>query len=142
MTHILIIDDDPPTRRMLRQVLEREGYDVIEARDGREGLQYYRAAPTDLIITDLLMPEKEGLETIMELRRDFPRARIIAISGGTKLGRLNFLAMAQKLGAQYTLQKPFSLQEMVEIVQKALHDELGSFPACQISSGVGKSDTP
>jgi CheY-like chemotaxis protein len=122
MAHILIIDDDPPTRRMLRQALEREGYGVIEARDGHEGLQYYRAAPTDLIITDILMPDKEGLETIMELRQDFPRARIIAISGGTKFGRLNFLAMAQKLGAQYTLQKPFSLQEMLEIIRKALQD--------------------
>lgn len=122
MAHILIIDDDPPTRRMLRQALEREGYGVIEACDGHEGLQYYRAAPTDLIITDILMPNKEGLETIMELRQDFPRARIIAISGGTKLGRLNFLAMAQKLGAQYTLQKPFSVQEMLEIIQKALQD--------------------
>jgi CheY-like chemotaxis protein len=122
MAHILIIDDDPPTRRMLRQALEREGYGVIEARDGHEGLQYYRATPTDLIITDILMPDKEGLETIMELRQDFPKARIIAISGGTKLGRLNFLAMAQKLGAQYTLRKPFSLQEMLEIIQKALQD--------------------
>jgi CheY-like chemotaxis protein len=122
MAHILIIDDDPPMRRMLRQALEREGYGVIEAQDGHEGLQYYRAAPTDLIITDILMPDKEGLETIMELRQDFPRARIIAISGGTKLGRLNFLAMAQKLGAQYTLQKPFSLQEMLEIIRQALQD--------------------
>jgi CheY-like chemotaxis protein len=68
------------------------------------------------------MPDKEGLETIMELRQDFPKARIIAISGGTKLGRLNFLAMAQKLGAQYTLRKPFSLQEMLEIIQKALEN--------------------
>jgi CheY-like chemotaxis protein len=77
MARILLIDDDDAFRRMLRQVLEREGYQVEEASDGLKGLQHYRAAPTDLIITDILMPEQEGLETIRRLREESPEAKIM-----------------------------------------------------------------
>jgi CheY-like chemotaxis protein len=120
VARILIIDDEDQPRRMLQQVLIRVGYEVVEARDGNEGLQLFRASPTDLIITDILMPEKEGLETIIDLRREFPAVKIIAISGGGRTGNLNFLEVAKRLGAQRTLQKPFELQEMIAAVRDLL----------------------
>ena len=120
MARILIIGDEDQARCMLHQVLERAGYDVIEARDGVEGLQRFREGPTDVIITDILMPEKEGLETIMDLRREFPAAKIIAMSGGGRTGNLNFLEVARRLGAQRTLHKPFGLPEMLKAVQELL----------------------
>jgi two-component system chemotaxis response regulator CheY len=123
VARILIIDDDDRFRGMLRRTLERAGYEVVEARNGQEGQQHYRAAPTDLIITDILMPEKEGLETIMELRGDFPGVKIIAISGGGLTGNLGFLAIAQRLGARRTLQKPFDLREMLDAVCEVLANE-------------------
>ena len=82
MSRILIIEDDEHVRGMLRKMLERIGYDVFDAPDGKEGLDFYRNTPVDLVITDILMPEKEGIQTIMELRREFPDVKIIAISGG------------------------------------------------------------
>jgi len=82
MARILLIDDDAPVRRTLRKMLERQGYEVEEAPDGKAGLTLYQENPADLIITDLIMPEMEGIETIMELRRRFPDVKIIAMSGG------------------------------------------------------------
>ena len=120
MARILIIDDEDQPRRMLQQVLIRAGYEVVEARDGNQGLQLFRVSQTDLIITDILMPEKEGLETIIDLRREFPAVKIIAISGGGRTGNLNFLEVAKRLGAQRTLQKPFELQEMLAAVRDLL----------------------
>jgi DNA-binding response OmpR family regulator len=122
VVRILIIDDEDQPRRMLQQVLARAGYEVIEARNGNEGLQYFRDRPTDLIITDILMPEKEGLETIIDIRREFPAVKIIAISGGGRTGNLNFLEVAKRLGAQHTLQKPFELQEMLGAVRDLLQE--------------------
>jgi two-component system chemotaxis response regulator CheY len=120
VARILIIDDEDQPRRMLQQVLIRAGYEVVEARDGNQGLQLFRVSQTDLIITDILMPEKEGLETIIDLRREFPAVKIIAISGGGRTGNLNFLEVAKRLGAQRTLQKPFELQEMLAAVRDLL----------------------
>jgi DNA-binding NtrC family response regulator len=122
VARILIIDDEDQPRRMLQQVLMRAGYEVVEARDGNEGLQCFREAPTDVIITDILMPEKEGLETIIDLRRAFPTVKIIAISGGGRTGNLNFLDIAKRLGAQRTLQKPFDLQDMLGAVSELLQE--------------------
>ena len=78
MPRILIIDDDDLIRQMLRDVLEREGYDVADASDGKQGLRVFMENPADMVVTDLVMPEKEGIEIIMELRRDFPELKIIA----------------------------------------------------------------
>jgi len=118
MDTILIIDDDNQFRAMLRQMLEREGYKVVDAPDGKEGIRIYRVKPTDLIITDIIMPEKEGIETIMELRREFPDVKIIAISGGGHLGPAEYLKIAKGLGAQYTLSKPFEREELLEAVRE------------------------
>lgn len=120
MTRILVIDDDEPTRHLLRQVLERAGYEVTDAANGRAGLQLQRAIPADVIITDILMPDQEGLETIRELRRAFPTTKIIAMSGGGQIGGASFLTMAERLGAQRSLQKPFGLREILAAVAEIL----------------------
>lgn len=117
MARILIIDDDTDLRSTLRDLLEQAGYEVVEASDGREGLAAYMATPAELIITDLLMPEHEGLETICSLRQLNPQIKIIAITGGGQTGRLDFLQAAAFLGAQRTLQKPFNRQTLLAAVR-------------------------
>ena len=123
VARILIIDDDDPLRHMLCQALEQAGYETVEARDGQEGLEHFRATPADLIITDILMPGKEGLETIMELRRAIPGVKIIAISGGGQTGNMTFLEVARYLGAQRALQKPFELRELLKAVHEVLESQ-------------------
>ena len=118
MVRILVIDDDDDFRSMLCMALERAGYTAEEARNGQEGVRCHRTEPVDLVITDILMPEQEGLETIQALRQEFPAIKIIAISGG--MGRLNFLPLAKKLGALQTLQKPFALQQLYDVVREVL----------------------
>jgi len=120
MVRILLIEDDDQLRRMMREVLEQDGYVVAEAQNGRLGVTHYRAAPADLVVTNIIMPEQEGLETIRILRQEFPAVKIIAISGGGQRGVLNFLAVAQHLGAWRTLRKPFALQELRTAVSEAL----------------------
>jgi DNA-binding response OmpR family regulator len=120
MARILIIDDDRQARNLLKQILSRAGYDVVEAQDGVAGVHLFQAAPVDLVITDILMPDKEGLETIQELRQSAPQVKIIAISGGGEKGNLNFLRIAEKLGAQRTMQKPFSRQTLLDAVAQVL----------------------
>ena len=120
MAKILIIDDEEQVRLYLRSILEPEGHEVVEAPDGKVGLQLYREEPVDLIITDVFMPEKEGLETIRELRREYPEVKIIAISGGGRTGNLDFLPLAKTFGALRTLAKPFDRQEMLDAVQEVL----------------------
>ena len=112
MARILVVDDDNAVRLLLRAVLERRGHSVVEAKNGAEGLQHYRAAPTDLVITDIQMPVMDGLQMIKELRRAFPTAKIIAISG--EKGKL---AAVQPL-SQYTFEKPLYMEEFLDAVQK------------------------
>lgn len=120
MAKILIIDDEEQVRLYLRTILEPEGHEVVEAGNGKIGLQLYREEPADLIITDIFMPEKEGLETIMELRRDYPEVKIIVISGGGNRANLDVLPMARRFGALRTLAKPFTRQDMLSAVRDAL----------------------
>ena len=96
------------------------GFEVVEAANGVEGLSHYRERPTDLVITDIMMPEKEGVQTISELRRDFPGVRIIAISGGGRDVARDYLPVAARLGACRTVAKPFTRQEILEAVAGAL----------------------
>ena len=120
MARILIIDDEVQILKMLREMLEGEGYEVMDAPNGKEGIRLYRENPTDLIITDLIMPEKEGIETIVELRRDFPDVKIIAISGGGLLDPEQYLSMAKRFGAQYTFAKPVEREELLKAVRELL----------------------
>lgn len=122
MAKILIIDDEKQVRRYLRKILEAEGYEVMEAQDGKIGSRLYRKQPADLIITDIVMPEQEGIETIIELRRDFPDVKIIAISGGGyQMGPADCLRLAKGLGANFTLAKPFTRKKMLSAVQQVLN---------------------
>ena len=123
MASILIIDDDPQILVMLGQILEREGHEVVEASNGKEGLKLYRENPTDLVITDLIMPEKEGIETIMELRRHFPDVKIIAISGGGQIDAEQYLSMAQKLGVEKTFAKPVVRAELLKVLRELFNQK-------------------
>ncbi len=123
MPRILIVDDDYQVRAMLREFLEFEGYEVKEASDGISGLGTLREAPMDLAIVDLIMPNKEGLETITEIRRDFPDLKMIAISGGGRIGPGSYLPLAQSLGAHRTFAKPFTLAEIVAAIRELLGDD-------------------
>jgi two-component system, chemotaxis family, chemotaxis protein CheY len=118
MALILIIDDDPDTREVMKSTLEGAGHEVILASDGRAGVKLYRDRRTDLVITDLFMPNQEGLETIKQMRIEFPDSRIIAMSGRPTSGTM--LAVAQRLGANAALQKPFLPEELLKLVEQTL----------------------
>ena len=120
MKRILVIEDDDSVRKLIRRILEGAGYTVLEAPDGVQGVQVYREQRPDLVLTDIFMPGKEGLETILELGLLDPEVRIIAVSGGGNMGILNPLPMAAKLGALRTLSKPFSGKELVDLVEEIL----------------------
>ena len=120
MERILIIDDEPQIRSMLRLMLERDGYEVVEAPDGIEGIRVYRQNPADLIITDLIMPNKDGIGMIIDLKKEFPDVKIIAMSGGGLNKPEGYLKGAKKLGAARTLTKPIDREEMLRAVKNTL----------------------
>ena len=122
MSRILIIDDEPQIRSMLRLMLERVGYEVAEAPDGFEGIRRYRENPSDLIITDLIMPNKDGIGMIIDLKKEFPKVKIIAMSGGGVNRPEGYLDGAKKLGAARTLTKPIDRDEMLKAVKETLKD--------------------
>lgn len=123
MAKILIIDDDEPIRDSLEAMAMAAGHDVLTAADGRKGMAAYAAFQPDLVVTDIIMPEQDGLETITQLRRLSRSMPIIAISGGERYGSFDSLAAARKLGADRTLTKPFSgamlMSEIAELLPRA-----------------------
>jgi len=118
----LIIDDEPAVRKTLRTYLERAGYQVAEAGDGRTGLRLHAAAPADVIITDIFMPDFDGIETIRELRRVAPRVKVIVVSGGDSTGTLNMLEDAKLLGADRAFHKPLKPEELLGAVREMLSE--------------------
>ncbi len=122
MAKILIVDDDPDIMESKRVVLESAGYEIMVASDGKKGISAFREKLPDLVITDILMPEKEGLEIIRELKRDFPEVKIIAISGGVNIKpeEEDYLKMAKQFGAIRTLTKPIEQEELLEAVRECL----------------------
>lgn len=120
MARILVIDDDEQVLDMLYESLTREGYDVLRASNGEQGLRLYREGHVDLIITDLIMPEKEGIETIIELRQDFPDVKIIAISGGGRTGTKDYLHMAKIFGVQRTFTKPVAREQLLDSIRELI----------------------
>lgn len=118
MQRILVIDDDVEVRGMLEPLLTSAGYKVDLAKDGAEGVRCYRASPADLVITDLVMPKQEGLETIRELRRTSPEVNILAMSGRPAAEAL--LSVARRLGAVAVLQKPFLTDQLLSIITSIL----------------------
>ena len=115
---ILIIDDDEQTRLLLRRVLEEAGYLVSEAPNGQEGLRLFRQTSIALVITDLFMPDMDGLEVTMALHRESPTVKIIAITGGS--GKRDFLDIAKRLGAHRTMKKPISIADLLQAVEQEL----------------------
>jgi len=120
MAHILIIDDDVLICQLLRRILEQLGHRVTDAQEGRKGLNAFQADPADLVITDLIMPGMEGIETILEMKRRFPGTKIIAMSGGGVGSGSDYLQMARKFGAHQILNKPFSVQMLTDLVSTML----------------------
>ncbi len=117
MASILILDDEEAMREALRMVLEEDGHEVSEASDGISGIALYREQPTDIVVTDLIMPQKDGIETIRDLRREFPRLKIIALSGrgGTAINAN--LERAKRVGADVTILKPCEPEEIREAIR-------------------------
>jgi DNA-binding response OmpR family regulator len=105
---------------MIRQTLEREGYAVEEASNGDIGMKRMQQHPADLVVTDIFMPDKEGIGIILELRQKFPQTKVIAISGGGRTRGPDYLPIAKRLGAQQTLAKPFERKGLVEAVNAVL----------------------
>ncbi|MCF8216585.1 MAG: response regulator [Chlorobium sp.] len=112
--NILVIDDDSAIRKFIGVTLQKAAHTVFEVDNGKAGLEFLQGSPEiDVVITDLIMPEKEGIETIMEIHRQYPAIKIMAISGGGKVGPDNYLVLADALGAHTTLKKPFSGKELL-----------------------------
>ena len=120
MASVLIIDDEREVLRALRRALEREGHTVREAADGKTALRHFAGDPADLVISDIYMPEMDGIEFLIRVREAFPEAKIIAMSGGGHLAKEQVLKAADALGAVGVLEKPFSTEEVLEAVQSAL----------------------
>jgi len=120
MIKILVIEDDNNFRSILVTMLQRAGYEVIQAENGNEALKHCRMNRPDLVLTDIIMPDKEGLETIQELLAVCPGVKIIAMSGGGRLGPNSYLPLAEKFGAKKTLQKPFLREELLTAIIEVL----------------------
>ena len=120
MAKILVIDDDEIMNSMTVQLLSEAGYEAESAHDGDLGLKILASKPFDLVVTDIVMPEKEGIETIIAIRNKSKTLPIIAISGGGKINPEQYLRMAQRFGADYTFQKPFSREHFLAAVRECL----------------------
>ncbi len=120
MSSILVVDDDSQVLEVVGEMLRLEGYEVATAVDGRDAVSQFKQAQFDLVITDLIMPEKEGLETIAELRTIRSSVPVIAMSGGGRIGPTDYLETARFIGASATLAKPFARSELITMVSSLL----------------------
>jgi DNA-binding NtrC family response regulator len=124
MHSVLLIEDDESLREFLRVTLVGAGYAVAEAINGRQGVKAFRKSPTDLVVTDVYMPERDGLEVIEALRRSHPRVKVLAISGAS--GTMGYFSLAQSLGAVAVLQKPFGSSAFLKLVEQLLKSDDGN----------------
>lgn len=120
MAKILVVDDNEEIRKFIRRILEIYGHSVVEAANGKDALRLVGAAAADLVITDVFMPDFDGLEMMRSLRRQQSRMKVIAISGGGNIGDLDILRAAEMLGAFRVLAKPFSAHDFLQAVNEAL----------------------
>jgi len=123
MAKILVFDDEPSILLMLKKMLEKAGHEVDLALNGRDGLALFEKNRPDLVITDIIMPQKEGLETILELRKMYPDLKIIAISGGGRIGPDEYLPSAKIFGANMIFQKPLVQKEFMQAVSLLLNED-------------------
>ncbi|HEY3279411.1 MAG TPA: response regulator [Gemmatimonadales bacterium] len=120
MARVLIMEDDDSLRPVLRAALERAGYEVADAADGEAGLQLYREFGADLVLVDVFMPVRDGLEVIAALRGESPHVKIVAMSGESRVGQADMLQVAAALGAACTLRKPFQARELLRVIREVL----------------------
>jgi two-component system cell cycle response regulator CpdR len=123
MAKILVLDDEQSILLMIKKMLEKAGYEVSVALNGKEGMRLFEKERPDMVITDIIMPEKEGLETIFELRRMYPKLKIIAISGGGRISPDGYLPGAKLLGADMVFQKPLEQKEFLQAVASLLDEK-------------------
>jgi len=123
MPGVLLVEDDKELREMLKMSLFRSGFTVMEAKNGKEAIAHFKPLVTDLVVTDLIMPEEDGLKVIMKLRELKPSIRIIAISGGGKVGPGSYLNLAKALGADAIFPKPFSINDLISRIELLLDNE-------------------
>ena len=120
MARILVIDDQEPIRRIVRRTLEHEGHDVGEASDGKMGVHLLRQDGAAIVISDIFMPGQDGIQTLLQIRREFPGPKVLIMSGGDTTGQLDLREGVELLGAVQTLQKPFSARALIDAVNSAL----------------------
>ena len=123
MPGVLIVEDDKELREMLKMSLLRSGFTVLEAKNGKDAITHFKPALTDLVVTDLIMPEEDGLKVVIKLRELKPSIKIIAISGGGKVGPGSYLNLAKALGADAIYSKPFSVNELTAKIEQLLDNE-------------------
>lgn len=120
MASLLVVDDEKLSRIAVRKVLERAGHGIVEATNGEEGLALLRRQAVDIVITDIVMPTMQGIETIAEIKREFAGLPVIAISGSGRVNNIDYLKSAQEAGADRVLAKPFSQRELIQAVDELL----------------------
>ena len=125
---ILVIDDEPTALDLLRRILEMNGYEVLSAVNGQKGVELFQQHPCDLVITDMVMPIKDGLQTILDLRSEVPGLPVVAISGGGTISKERYLAVAGYLDNVITIAKPFAIEDITEAVKKLLLAQISEKP--------------
>ena len=120
MAQILLIEDDVVMRETLSEVLKRKGYEVVIAENGAQGLRMFREKPADLVITDIIMPVKGGIQTIIDIQKDYPKVKIIAISGGGLGTAEEYLTITKVLSVRHNFKKPFSNEELLQAVKELI----------------------
>ena len=123
MPGVLIVEDDKELREMLKMSLQRRGFAVQAAENGKEAISHFKPSLTDLVVTDLIMPEEDGLKVVIKLRELKPAIKIIAISGGGKVGPGSYLNLAKALGADAIYSKPFSIKDLIVKIEQLLDNE-------------------
>lgn len=121
---VLLIDDEPMVRKTVQRMLERAGHFVVDAEDGRVGLAQLHKEPFDLVLTDIIMPEIEGLEVLMTARRRSPALAVIAMSGSGHMGKIDPLSFASRLGAAAVLQKPFTYDALLKAIEETFKGQM------------------
>ena len=117
-TRVLVVDDDAGVRNFLRMLLELEGYEVATVGNGIEALEVQRSDPAAVVLTDIFMPDADGMETIVQLREEFPQTKIIVMSGGGSYRGADYLALAREIGAAKSLKKPFAPQDLIDAMRE------------------------
>lgn len=126
MAKVLVIDDDPKVRSVVARFVELEGHTVVQAANGKEAIGQLQGDPADLVISDIFMPEMDGIEVLIELREHFPAAKLVAMSGGGAIAATHVLKTAKALGAVAVLEKPFDLEDIRELLADLDMSEAGA----------------